>query len=283
MNLGFGPDFWAARHGELYTARTGQTVLVAALAVVASFAALSLLQAVFAVVMLPLIPRDNAGLDTSAEMIAQSAFVKSMIVGLFPASLIGAVVAWFFAGKFNATGETGIPLHMPKLGALGWVTIIIGLLVTMWLVFTLTFVLLGIDPSTYATNKEGLNDVNSSAGLVEKAMADLAKDPALFALAMPGVAIAVPIVEEVIFRGALFSALRNSWFGKTGAVVLSAAAWASVHAVSSPLLFVFVIFIMGLALGWLLLRFGSLWVTIVCHCCWNAFSSLAIFGAQVPQ
>jgi uncharacterized protein len=65
---------------------------------------------------------------------------------------------------------------------------------------------------------------------------------------------------------------------KDGAVVITAALWAVVHGASAPWLFVFVIFIMGLLLGWLLLRFGSLWVTIVVHAAWNGFSSLAIFG-----
>ncbi len=87
----------------------------------------------------------------------------------------------------------------------------------------------------------------------------------------------------MIFRGALFSALRHSWVGKTGAVVITAAAWAVIHAMGAPWLFVFIIFIMGLCLGWLLLRFGSLTLTIICHACWNLVSSLAIFGGQVPS
>ncbi len=109
-------------------------------------------------------------------------------------------------------------------------------------------------------------------------MSDLADEPLLFALALPGVALAVPMAEEFIFRGALFSMLRQSWFGKTGAVIISAAAWAVVHGGAAPWLFVFVIFIMGLLLGMLLLRFGSLWVTVVVHAVWNGFTSLAILG-----
>jgi len=42
-------------------------------------------------------------------------------------------------------------------------------------------------------------------------------------------------------------------------------------------MFVGVLFVMGLALGLLLLRFGSLWVTICCHILWNVISSGAMF------
>ena len=101
--------------------------------------------------------------------------------------------------------------------------------------------------------------------MVEKVMADLSDEPLLFALALPGVTLLCRSWKRLCFAGRLFSALRNSWFGKTGAVFITAAAWAVVHGMAAPWLFVFIIFVMGLVLGWLLLRFGSLWVTIVCH------------------
>jgi membrane protease YdiL (CAAX protease family) len=283
MTLGFGPDFWAAQQRGLYVARSGQSLLVASVLLVTLVLALTLLQGIFSMVLRQVLPVEVLVENSNDFVALQTALVKSMVLGLLPASLVAAAITWVLAGKFNATGDRGIPLHVPKLGVLGWVCLTVGMLLTMWAVFTLTFLLLGIDPATYAPSKEVLSDVNSAAGMVEKAMADLSRQPVLFAIAMPGVTVAVPLVEELIFRGAIFSALRNSWFGKTGAVVITAAAWAAVHAVSSPLLFVFIIFIMGLALGLLLLRFGSLWVTIVCHCAWNAFSSIAIFGSQLPQ
>ena len=142
----------------------------------------------------------------------------------------------------------------------------------------LTFTVLGIDPKTYVPTSEGVNDLTSASGMVEKIMADLADEPLLFALALPGIILGAPMSEELIFRGPLFAALRGTWVGQTGAVVLTAAAWALIHGASAPWLFVFLIFIMGLLLGWLLLRFGSLWVTFAVHAAWNALSSLAIFG-----
>jgi membrane protease YdiL (CAAX protease family) len=278
MQLGFGADFIAGKQGELYRAQTSQPVWTAAIFVIVLYLILTLLQTVVGLLLVPFVGGPEVSFTDPALL--QGALTKATIVGLLPASLVAAYICWKFALIKNPSGERGIPLHVPDLGIAGWATIIVGLILFLWIVFNMTFVVLGIDPATYAPTKDGLNDANSSAGIVEKVMADLADEPFLFALALPGVTIAVPIVEEFVFRGALFSALRQSWFGKVGAVVLTAAAWALVHAMSAPWLFVFVIFIMGLALGWLLLRSGSLVVTIVGHACWNAFSSLAIFGGQ---
>ncbi len=278
MNFGFGADFLAARQGELYSARTGQPLWLAAVFVVVMFLVLTVLQTVIGLAVLPLISDAKVSFDDTAAM--QVVLAKATIVGLLPSSLIGAFVAWKLAAANNPTQERGMPIHVPDLGIGGWSLVIGGLIGFLWAAFALTFVVLGIDPATYAPSTDGLNDTKSAAGMVEKVMADLSDEPFLFALALPGVTIAVPIVEEFIFRGPLFAALRNSWFGKTGAVVLTAAAWAVVHGMAAPWLFVFIIFIMGLALGWLLLRFGSLTVTIACHASWNLFSSFAIFGGQ---
>ncbi len=278
MTLGFGPDFYAAKQGELYNERTGQPLWVAAVFVLVLYLILTLLQTVIGLLFIPLVGGPAVSFTDPASL--QGALVKATIVGLLPSSLIAAFVCWKFSLVKNATGVRGLPLHIPNLGVAGWFVIVVGLLVSLWAVFNLTFIVLGIDPATYAPTKDGINDVNSSAGIVEKVLADLSDEPLLFALALPGVTLAVPIVEEFVFRGALFSALRASWFGKTGAVVFTAAAWALVHGMAAPWLFVFIIFIMGLALGWLLLRFGSLAVTIIGHASWNAFSSLAIFSGQ---
>jgi uncharacterized protein len=274
MQLGFGPDFFAAKQGELYSERTGQPLWVAVVFVLVLYLILTVLQSAIGLLFIPIIGGPPVNFSDPAAL--QAALTKGAIVGIMFSSLIAAFFCWKFSTIKNLTGVRGLPLQIPALGVAGWFTVIVGLMISLWAVFSLTFFVLGIDPSTYAATKDG----NSSAGVVEKVLADLSDEPFLFALAFPGVTIAVPIVEEFVFRGALFSALRYSWFGKIGAVVLSAAAWAVVHAIGAPWLFVFIIFIMGLALGWLLLRFGSLTLTIVCHACWNTFSSLAIFSGQ---
>jgi uncharacterized protein len=273
----FGPDFRAASAGVTYDAVNGQWWLWAVLFLVLQVVVLYFVQGLTAVTtyyaLCGSLP-DVANPDPNL----MAMFAKASLVGMLPASLVMALFAWWCAGMANTTGDRGIPLHWPNLGLGGWGVTIGGVIVFLYCTYFLIFYVLGIDPQTYAPTADGLNDTKSASGLVEKTMADLADEPLLFALALPGIILGAPISEELIFRGALFSRLRNSWFGKTGAVVITAGLWALVHGAAAPWLFVFVIFIMGLLLGWLLLRFGSLWVTIVVHAAWNAFSSLAILG-----
>jgi membrane protease YdiL (CAAX protease family) len=56
--------------------------------------------------------------------------------------------------------------------------------------------------------------------------------------------------------------------------------WASIH-ITEPLHAIALIFVMGLLLSALLIRFGSLWVTVVCHAVWNGIYSLALLA--LPQ
>ncbi len=204
-------------------------------------------------------------------------FMKASVIGITPSAVLVVIAAVYFAqfGLRNRQGK--LPLQFPELGFWGWVTVIVGFCILMWMVFIGTFVILGIDPETYSP-AGGLKDGQSASGLVEKTIADLANQPWLFALALPGVILGAPVTEELIFRGALFSAIVNTRLGRVGAVLISSALWALIHLSAAPWLYVGVIFIMGLVLGVLLLRFGSLWVTIACHAAWNMFNSLVIFG-----
>ena len=209
----------------------------------------------------------------------QDLLTKASIIGLFPAAIMIVAIALFFS-RFGLPKMAGrLTLRLPKLGWLGWVIVVAGFGIAMSLVFAGTMAALGIDPETYSPSGSGVTSDNSSAGIVEKTMAALAKDPILFAIALPSVILAAPLTEEVLFRGALFSAIASSRLGRVGAVLITAALWALAHAASAPWLFIGMLFIMGICLGLLLLRFGSLWVTIACHASWNALSSLALFVA----
>lgn len=209
----------------------------------------------------------------------QDLLTKASIIGLFPAAIMIVAIALFFS-RFGLPKMAGrLTLRLPKLGWLGWIIVVAGFGIAMSLVFAGTMAALGIDPETYSPSGGGVTSDNSSAGIVEKTMAALAKDPILFAIALPSVILAAPLTEEVLFRGALFSAIASSRLGRVGAVLITAALWALAHAASAPWLFIGMLFIMGICLGLLLLRFGSLWVTIACHASWNALSSLALFVA----
>jgi uncharacterized protein len=272
-----GADFHAGRRGDTYDARTGQWWLWAVLFFVLQFVVLSLAQVLTSYIAYAAM---FGGMPDFGHLEAefQVRMAKAFLVGMFPAAVLGALFSWWCGGWANSSRDRGIPLRWPDMGGGGWALTIIAVIGFLYLAYIVTFTVLGIDPKTYAPTAKGLNDLSSSAGLIEKTIADLVDEPWLFAIALPGIVFGAPLSEELIFRGALFSALRQSWVGKTGAVILTAAVWALVHGSSAPWLFVSMIFLMGLVLGILLLRFGSLWVTIMVHAVWNGLTTLGIFG-----
>jgi len=165
---------------------------------------------------------------------------------------------------------------MPQFSGLGWVVVIGGFLVTMYLAIIVIVTVLGIDLSQYTPGPHGESPDTGSTGLVKEAMFDIANQPWLFWLTLPSVALGAPIAEEFIFRGQLFSALSRTRLGVSGTAVITSALWAALH-MSEPWLSVGVIFVMGLVFGWMMYRFGSLWVTMACHGVWNTMFALVIF------
>jgi uncharacterized protein len=274
----FGPDFIRAKSTWLYPAEPVQwlwrgVLIFAVLAVIDV-----VMQSVGGIAIFVLFFKHGA---TEVSGFADGLpvdLLKAGIIGMLPSAIV-VIACALYLGQFGMPHRQGrLLLDIPKLGVLGWSIILIGFTVLMYAIFIGTFSLLGIDPETYSPSG-GLSDNSNSAGMVEKTMAEFAKDPILFALALPGVVLAAPLTEEILFRGALFSAIVNSPLGRIGAVLITSALWALMHRLSpAPWLFVGVLFLMGIALGVLLLRFGSLWVTIACHTLWNTINSLAIFG-----
>lgn len=276
----FGADFKRAKTDWLYPREVQQTLWRGLLWFVVLAVLDGVLQTAGGVASYFAIFRNGFQQFLNDMSTGSPAFMKASIIGITPAAVLVVILALYFAqfGMSNRMGK--LPLRMPQLRFFGWVALIAGFCILMWLVFIGAFLVLGIDPETYSP-AGGLNDGHSASGLVEKTIADLSKEPWLFALALPGIILGAPVTEELIFRGALFSALVNSRLGRVGAVVISSVLWALIHLSAAPRLYVGVIFIMGLVLGVLLLRFGSLWVTIACHAAWNTFNSVAIFGIGV--
>ncbi len=91
-------------------------------------------------------------------------------------------------------------------------------------------------------------------------------------LAIMAVSLA-PLVEELLFRGTLLSALRphcGVWF----AVLLSASAFAAIHLPGLQWQWYAMpeLILLGVALGWLRLHYQSLWPAVVAHGTHNALA-----------
>jgi CAAX protease family protein len=96
----------------------------------------------------------------------------------------------------------------------------------------------------------------------------------LFVIA--AVAVAAPIIEEMIFRGMLLSVLRRS-FGPAVAVVISAAVFSLVHLVdTNAIAAVPGLFLLGLVLGWVALRRGDLSLAIALHSGINLLAAITL-------
>ena len=96
-----------------------------------------------------------------------------------------------------------------------------------------------------------------------------------------GIAIVVfaPAFEETFFRGFLFVGLRQSPIGTAGAIVLTAIMWALLH-VQYDVYGMSVILVLGIVLGIVRSKTGSLWSPIIIHSFWNLF---AVIGIALTQ
>jgi len=95
--------------------------------------------------------------------------------------------------------------------------------------------------------------------------------------------VVAPICEEFLFRGYIFTALRN-WRGVWPAAVISGLVFGAVHAGSAPALDLVPLAGLGFGLCLLYLYTGSLYPCIAAHSLNNsiAFGSLEHWGWQIP-
>jgi membrane protease YdiL (CAAX protease family) len=93
--------------------------------------------------------------------------------------------------------------------------------------------------------------------------------PALWA----AVIVFAPAFEETLFRGFLFEGFRQSRLGGPLTVLIMALAWSSLH-IQYDLYGMGTIFVLGLVLGAVRLKTGSLWSPLLMHGFWNFVATL---------
>ena len=93
------------------------------------------------------------------------------------------------------------------------------------------------------------------------------------------VAVVAPIVEEFIFRGLVLNRLSRVMPGWL-AVVLSAAAFGACH--GHPVWFAYA-FVLGAVFGFIDLRAGSIWPSILGHVAFNAIGQIFTFVPETEE
>ncbi len=98
------------------------------------------------------------------------------------------------------------------------------------------------------------------------------------ALLWTATVIFAPAFEESFFRGFLFAGFRQSRIGAPGAIILTAFIWAVFH-IQYGTYGMATILALGIVLGIVRLKTGSLWSSLIIHSLWNlaAMIELAFF------
>jgi membrane protease YdiL (CAAX protease family) len=100
-----------------------------------------------------------------------------------------------------------------------------------------------------------------------------------FYLLVLSAVIAMPVMEEVVFRGFVYRGFSETRIGVAGAIVITSLVWALIHIDKSPAQ-MFDTAIHGIIWGWLRWYTGSLWVAIGVHIVNNALAVLLTVAAM---
>lgn len=105
----------------------------------------------------------------------------------------------------------------------------------------------------------------------------IANHPLINAVMIFTVVIAAPVFEEYLFRGVILSALRP--YGKWFAVIISSVLFALLHGAISQAICVF---LLGAIMAYVVIKSGSLWLSICIHVINNAIALLPSFIHSEP-
>jgi membrane protease YdiL (CAAX protease family) len=89
--------------------------------------------------------------------------------------------------------------------------------------------------------------------------------------------VVAPMAEEILFRGYMFTALRN-WRGTGPAAVITGILFGAVHAGSAPVLDLIPLAVLGFGLCLLYRYTGSLYACMVAHCLNNCIAFAGLEG-----
>jgi membrane protease YdiL (CAAX protease family) len=189
-----------------------------------------------------------------AESLAHNGlFLSILTLGALPVALIGCFVAACLRKGIAVRDYLGLKSVSPR-AALPYLAVFLAMLVcfdvaSQWM-----------DRSVVT---QFMTDIYASAGF----------KPLLWLTLVVG----APVGEETFFRGFLLAGFRASRLGGAGAVILTSLMWAGIHG-QYDLTDMAMIFVAGLALGWVRLRLDSIVPCIALHSLMNALATLQVLA-----
>lgn len=185
------------------------------------------------------------------------------------ASLVGSQVAAVLLTLLAARAFGGHPRAVLALGAPagGLAVYLRAFALMVALTSAVTVAVWMLDPETVA------GDLAPFTGLLGSPV---------WWLALLAIGVGAPVMEELLFRGFLFSALAQSRLGVAGAGLVTSAAWTVLHA-SYSLAGLAEVFAIGLFFAWVVWRTGSVRVTIFCHGAYNTAVALLLMAGAFPS
>jgi membrane protease YdiL (CAAX protease family) len=104
---------------------------------------------------------------------------------------------------------------------------------------------------------------DAAPGFMMEVLKSAQADGALWLLVI-AFCVAAPITEEFFARGFLYRGWSESFLGPAGAILLSSVAWTALH-LQYDWFFFGEVFSIGLLLGYIRYRSGSIWLTVILH------------------
>ena len=172
-----------------------------------------------------------------------------------------AFFIWRRSVTFKNRGEAPVPLNAPQFGSLN-VFVVIGL------VLLLTFcVIVLVEP---------IENFLPESDALEQIFNMIRKHPVNTALA---VCIAAPVLEEIVCRGYMMRGMLQ-YLKPWQAIAISAFLFAAIH---GNLAQGVTAFILGILLGWIYYRTGSLLMSMMIHFIVNTSSTIMALIPSIPE
>ena len=91
------------------------------------------------------------------------------------------------------------------------------------------------------------------------------------------ICIVVPVMEELVFRGWLYSKIAKSKLGHSGALILSSIIFTVIHTQYDNAITLVMIFLLSLLLGFVRYKSGNISYSIAIHMLYNTLATIALF------